>query len=105
MSCHVWLGKSDKQPEDLKVEEKAVQPARSKSGRMQGYKGLVSANLIDEYLIQGLETLYQAREEIERVIDDMTRVFGELHFILLSLYTTWGRFLDELGEFSKSKEL
>ena len=29
------LDKSDKQPEDLKAEEQAVQPSRWKSGRMQ----------------------------------------------------------------------
>ena len=41
-ACHVWLDKSDKQHEDLKAEEKAVQPAMWKTGRMQGYEGLVS---------------------------------------------------------------
>ena len=35
----------------------------------------------------------------------MAPVFGELHFILLNLYTTWGGLLDELGEFSKSKAM
>ena len=41
-TCHVWLDRSNKQPEDLMAEEKAVQPAMWKTGRMQGYEGLVS---------------------------------------------------------------
>ena len=82
-TCHVWLDKSDKQPEDLKAEEQAVQPSRWKGGRMQEYEGLVSVDLIHEYRTRGLKTLDQAREECERLVDDMARVFGELHFISL----------------------
>ena len=104
-TCHVWLDKSDKQLEDLKAEEKAVQPVRWKSGRMQGYEGLVWADLIHEYRTQGLKTLDQAREECERFIGDMAQVFGEHHFILLELYTTLGDMLVQLGELSKSKAL
>ena len=63
------------------AEEKAVQPTRWKSGRMmQEHKGLVSVDLIHEYRWQGLKTLHRAGEECERVIGDMARVFGELHF-------------------------
>ena len=98
-TCHVWPDKSDKQPEDLKAEEQAVQPARWKSGR---YEGLVSVDLIHEYRTQGLKTL-EAREECERLVGDMVRVFGELHFISLQLYTTIGHLLDELGEFQSQK--
>ena len=104
-TCHLWLGKSAKQPDDLKSEREVVQPARWKVGGIQGYDGFVSVDLIHEYRTQGLKTLGQAREECERVIDDMAPVFGELHFILLNLYTTWGNLLDELGELSKSKLL
>ena len=39
-TCCVWLDKSDKQPDDLKAEENAVQLARWKIGRMQGYEDL-----------------------------------------------------------------
>ena len=74
-------------------------------GGIQGYDGFVSVDLIHEYRTQGLKTLDQAREECERVIDGMAPVFGELNFILLNLYTTWGNLLDELGELSKSKLL
>ena len=101
-TCHVWLDKSNKQPEDLKAEEKAVQPTRGKS---DSYEGLVWVDLIHEYRTQGLKTLDQAKEECERLVGDMTRVFGELHFISLQLYTTEGNLLDEFGELSKSKAL
>ena len=74
-------------------------------GGIQGYGGFVPVDLIHEYRTQGLRAVGQAREECERVIDDMAPVFGELHFILLNLYTIWGDLLDELGEFSKSKQL
>ena len=103
--CHMWLGKSAKQPDDLRSEREVVQPARWKMGGIQGYHGSASVDLIHGYRTQGLKTLDQAREECERVIDDMAPVFGELHFILLDLYTTWGDLLDELGELSKSKLL
>ena len=105
--CRVWLDKSDKKPDDLKAEKKAVQSAvwKSASGRMQGHEGLVLIDLIHEYRTEGLKRLDQAREECERLVGDMERVFGELHFLSLDLYTTFGNLLDELGEFSKSKEL
>ena len=74
-------------------------------GGIQGYDGFVSVDLIYEYQKQGLKTLDLAREECERAIEDMTPVFGELHFILLDLYTARGYMLDELGELSKSKVL
>ena len=67
---------------------------------MQGCKGLVSVDFIHEYRTQGLKTPNQAREECERLVGDMGRVFGELHFISLQLYTTVGNLLDELGELS-----
>ena len=104
-TCHVWLDKSNKQPEDLKAEEQAVQPSRWKSGGIQGYEGLVLVDLIHEYRAQGLKTLGQAREECERLVEDMARVFGDFHFISLQLYTTLGNMLDECGELSKSKAL
>ena len=100
----VWLGKSPKQLDNLKSDNEAVQPARWKMGGIQKYDGFVSVDLIHEYRTQGLKTLDQA-EECERVIDDMAPVFGELHFILLDLYTAWGDLLNESGEFSKSKVL
>ena len=70
---------------------------------MQGYEALVQVDLIHEYRTQGLKNLYQARVECERAVGDIVRVFGELHFISLMLYTTFGDLLDELGELSKSK--
>ena len=72
---------------------------------MQEYEGLVCADPIHEYRTRGLETLNQARVECERVVGDMARVFGELHFISLELYTIIGCLLDVLGELSKSKAL
>ena len=67
----MWLGKSAKQPGDLKTEREVVQPARWKSDRMQGYEALVQVDLIHEYRTQGLRNLYQAKVECERVIGDM----------------------------------
>ena len=64
---------------------------------MQGYEELVQVNLIHEYRTQGLKNLYQARVECEGAVDDIVRVFGELHFISLMLCTTFGDLLDELG--------
>ena len=104
-TCHMWLGKCAKQPDDLKTEKETIQPARWKMGGIQEYDGFVSLDLIHEYRTQGLITLDQARGECERVIDDMAPVFGELHFILLNLYTTWANFLDETGQLSKAKVL
>ena len=72
---------------------------------MQEYEGLVSVDLIHEYRTRGLETLNQARAECERLVGDMERIFGELHFISLQLYTTLGIMLDEFGELSQSKAL
>ena len=46
---------------------------------MQGYEGLVEVDLIHEYRTRGLKTLDQAREEGERLLGDIARVFGELH--------------------------
>ena len=102
---HVWLGKGGKQLNNLKAEKESVRPARWKSGRIQGYEGLVSVVLIYKYRTHGLKTLDQAREEYKRVINDITPVFGMLHFILLNLYTTWGNLLHEFSELSKSKVL
>ena len=104
-TCHLWLRKSAKQPDDLKTEKEAVQPARSKMGGIQGNGEFVSVDLIHEYRTHGLKTLDQARQECGRLIGDMAPVFGELHFILLDLHTTLGNLLDGLGEFSKSKAL
>ena len=101
----MWLGKSNKQLDDLKTEKAAVQPARWKKSGITGYDGFLPMDLIHEYRTQGLRAVNQAREECERVIDDMAPVFGELHFILLNLYTTWGDLRNELGEFSKSKAM
>ena len=47
-----------------------------------------------------LKTLVQAMGERKRVIGDMALVFGERHFILLNLHTSWENLLDELGELS-----
>ena len=73
-TCHSWLVKSNKQLEDLKAEEEAVQPARWKNGRIQEHQGLVRVDLIHEYRTQGLKTLDQAREECERLVGDLARV-------------------------------
>ena len=67
----------------MKAEEKAVQPVMWETGRIQGYKGLVPVDLIHEYRTRGLKTLDQVREECERLVGDMARVFDELHFISL----------------------
>ena len=74
-------------------------------GGIQGYDGFVSVDLIHECRIHGLDTLQQAWKECERVIGDMAPVFGELHFILLDLYTTRENLGDKLGKLSKSKLL
>ena len=98
-----YVARNAKQLDDLKEEKAAVQPARWKMGGIPGYDGFVPVDLIHEYRTQGLRAVDQAREECERVIDDMAPVFGDLHFILLNLYTACGELLDELGEFSESK--
>ena len=59
-TCHVWPDKSNKQPEDLRAEEKAVQPAKRKTDM---YEGLVSVDLIHEYRTQRLKPLDLAKEE------------------------------------------
>ena len=102
-TCNMWLGKSTHQLDELATEKAAVQPARWKMGGIPGYDGFVPVDLIHEYRTQGLRAVNQARRECERAIGDMAPVFGDLHFILLDLYTTWGKLLDEVGEFSKSK--
>ena len=84
-TCHMWLEKSAKQPDDLKTEREAVQPTRWK---MSGIRGYLPVDHIHEYRTHGLKTLDLAREECERAIVDMAPVFGRLHFILLNLYTT-----------------
>ena len=94
-TCQMWLKKGAKQLDDLKTEKAAVQPARWKMGGIPGYDGFVPVDLIHEYRTQGLRAVDQAREECERAIDDMAPVFGELHFIFLNLYITWGNFQNQ----------
>jgi tetratricopeptide (TPR) repeat protein len=103
--CRIWLARSDKQPEDLKLEKVAVQPARWKSQRMRNLYRQNKINIVHEYRTTGLNKLKEAREEYEREVSDMVREFGELHFIPLALYTIIGDLLDELGEIRESKAL
>ena len=87
----------------MEVEIKAV--GSWQSGRIEGFNGLRKADLIQEYRIWGLSKLKEAREDYEREVADMAREFGELHFVTLSLYTTFGDLLDALGEFETAKAL
>jgi len=47
--CHMWLQRSDKCLQDLKVEKEVVQPTFWKSGKMRSFSGIVRVNLIDQY--------------------------------------------------------
>jgi len=100
-ACYLWLEKSNKQPNDLKIEKEAVQqPVSWKSGRLNE---LVTVNLVHEYRTWGWNKLEEARKEYEREVRDMTREFGELHFVPLGLYTTIGDLLNGSGKFTESK--
>ena len=73
-TSNMWLGKSAKQPDDLRTEKEAVQPARLKMGGIREYDGFVSVDLTHEYRAQGLKALDKAREECERIIGDRKSV-------------------------------
>ena len=103
-NCHTWLQKCDKLPEYLETERETVRPARLKSERITEH-GLIPVNLIHEYRSWGLNKLKEARKQYEREIDDMTRGFGELHFIPIALCSIFGDLLDEFGEFGISEAL
>jgi len=103
--CHMWLEKSNIQSHNLKIEKEAVQLASWRSGKMNGLRGLIQVDLIHEYRTCGLDKMREALKVNEREVVDMTREFGELHFIPIYLYITIGDLLDELGEIVKSKTL
>jgi tetratricopeptide (TPR) repeat protein len=73
--------------------------------RKRKINGLIPLDLIHEYRSWGLDELQESQNVYQREANDMTRVFGELHFIPLALYQIIGNLQDELGEFSKSKTL
>jgi len=66
---------------------------------------LTAVNHTSEYRSWGLNKLEEARNEYEREVADMSRQFGDIHFITLVLYGTFANLLDELEEFGKSKDL
>jgi tetratricopeptide (TPR) repeat protein len=94
----LWLERSLRKPDDLKIEKEAVRPARWKRKRMRELNGLVHIDLIHEYRVSGLNKLDEACNKHEREVSDMAREFGGLHFICLasmnnlaSTYTNQGR--------------
>jgi len=103
--CHIWLEKSNKQSYDLELEKEAVRPANSKNGKMWWRYGLMKVDLTHQYQKFGPKKLSEACKECQREVRDMSCVFGELHFIPLSLYTTIGNMLHGLGEYAESKAL
>ena len=80
----LWLERSLRKPDDLKIEKEAVRPARWKSKTMRKLNGLGHIDLIHEYRISGLNKLDQACNEYEREVSDMEREFGGLHFVCLA---------------------
>jgi hypothetical protein len=64
---------------------------------------LVEVDLIHENRTWGSKKREESRKAHEREFGDMEKEFGELHFILLALYSTFVKLLDELIEFEKSK--
>ncbi|KAF8535484.1 hypothetical protein BDD12DRAFT_892616 [Trichophaea hybrida] len=104
-TCNMWLEKSNKQLNDLRIAIDSVQPAKCQREGIRGQNSLVKVDLIHEYRRWGLNKLQQAREQCEREVIDMTRNFGELHFIPLKLLGTIGTILDALGELTESKVL
>jgi hypothetical protein len=97
----MWLGKSNKQLDDLKLIKEAVQPTNWRSARMcnRDLNGDVTVDFIHEYRAWGMNKLGQARIVYEREVGDMARHLGELHFIPLALYKIMGDLSDQLGEF------
>jgi hypothetical protein len=81
--CHMWLQRSGKCLEDLKVEKEAVRPIFWKSWRMRSFSGIVPVNLIHEYRAWEFHKLVQARKQYEREIGYMTQEFKEFDFIPL----------------------
>ncbi|KAF8530802.1 hypothetical protein BDD12DRAFT_914746 [Trichophaea hybrida] len=101
--CHIRLDKSNKQLDDVKIEKEAVRPASGKSGSVRQLYGLLfKVNITHEYRSRGLDKLEDALKDHEREASDMVQEYGELHFVLLGLYTIIGDLLDAFGEFAKS---
>jgi len=104
--CRLWLQRSTKSLNDLKIEKDTVRRRFWKNGKMQQMNArLLQIDVVHEYRTWGLKKLDEARVVYEREIRDMIREFGELHFISLELYSIFGDLLDQLGQFEKSKEL
>jgi hypothetical protein len=76
--CLIWLGKSNKQTYDLKIEKDAVGPAKFKSGRARGKYGLIKVDLVHEYRKRGLNKLEEIRKVYEREVGDMVLLTRDL---------------------------
>jgi len=79
----MWLQRSDKCLEDLKVEKGVVRPTLWKSGRMRSFSGIVPVNLIHQYQAWEFPKLVQDRKQCQRETSDMTQEFREFDFIPL----------------------
>jgi len=95
--CRIWLMRSNKELDDLRIEIEAVRPTRRKSRGIRQLSGLITVDLINEYRTCGLFQLEEALKEYEREVADMRRAFGDLHLVTLGLYTTIGNMLDAVG--------
>jgi len=101
----MWLKKCNKHLNDLEIEKQVVPQARRMSWTTYELRDHLTFNLIHEYRTWGLYKLEEAYKEYDREVVDLTREFGELHFIPLGLYGTMADLMDALGEFAKSKTL
>jgi len=103
--CHMWLEKSSKYLDDLKVEKETVRPTAWKNARISCLTNPDTVKLIEEYRAWGSLKLEEARRQYEREISDMTQEFGQHHCIPIVLCKILGDMLDELGDFGKSEVL
>jgi hypothetical protein len=77
----LWLERSFRKPDDLKIEKDAVRPARWKSKRMRELNGLVHIDLIHEYRISGLNKLDEACNQYEREVSDTASLEGSISYV------------------------
>jgi len=104
---HIWLERSMRQVDDLKVEMEAVRPVRVTNERIRKLNNgsFTQVDLIHEYRTCGLNILQEAQTVYEREVTDMVQAFGSLYFIPLTLNGVIGHLLDELRKFEQSKKL
>jgi len=104
----IWLVKSQKQLDTLQHEKKAVRDKHWKNEgmvRLLNERHLHEINLAHEYRLRGRKELEEARKEYEREANDITREFGELHYISLYLNQIIADLADELQDFEGAKAL